>query len=374
MALPPASALYDRDWLASAEFRRRLLATLAALVAYRVLSHVPLPGLTPGAMAQYLGDGAGHGGGWAGLLSASSSLRISVMTIGIMPVFTSYAMVELLRLVAPSFRRWLAADPQRQTTVWRSVILLAIAMTIVQAFGAVAAMEGISGLVQKRGLEFRIGAVVALTGGVVIAIALAQAIGRYGLGQGAIGGMAVLLAGQLVPQLLVSPVHALESLAAGRLGPGMALAVCAYTCLGVAIFLLLAGASGGPGAPAEPAVNPGRYWPPFLANISPWLMYLLVGPFRPVPDAVLLWMLAGFLCAFTLFFCWLYERMRQQDQPEVFAGSSAARRAAIPAAGFLLVFAVWFVFWRLVPFPGIASPFALALVTYTLASWLRPSS
>jgi hypothetical protein len=325
LAQHPVFAIYDMDWVSSPEFRQRLAVTALCLSVYLALGAIPLPGLYQEGVRS---------------LEQSVPLRFSLLALGISPLFSAYLLFELLRLGVPRLRRWLDSSPACRTTGQRFVIGSAIAMTAVQAAGIASTMEGFPGLVRAPGIEFRIGFIVALTGATVVSIALAQIIGRHGLGGGLVWGMAALSAAGFAPQ----------SFASSR----------------------LAGGRGSSGPEGSVAINPGSFWPLFLAPIMGSLLLAPLVRFMPDDAFVRMYAWAAPLLSMLLIFlfCWLYERAMRADHPSRQTERGAFAQAAIPAAGLILVYASWQAGFRLQP-AALAVPGAMALLVLTLVRWLR---
>jgi preprotein translocase subunit SecY len=226
LAQHPVFAIYDMDWVSSPEFRQRLAVTALCLSVYLALGAIPLPGLYQEGVRS---------------LEQSVPLRFSLLALGISPLFSAYLLFELLRLGVPRLRRWLDSSPACRTTGQRFVIGSAIAMTAVQAAGIASTMEGFPGLVRAPGIEFRIGFIVALTGATVVSIALAQIIGRHGLGGGLVWGMAALSAAGFAPQSFASFTQAFHFAASGQMGPGALAVLLLYYGLAFAVLVALGG-------------------------------------------------------------------------------------------------------------------------------------
>ena len=357
MAQHPVFAIYDRDWLSSPEFRQRLAATALCLVIYLALDAIPLPGLYQEGVRS---------------LEQTVPWRFSLLALGISPLFSAFLLFELLRLGVPRLRRWLDSSPACRTTGQRFVIGAAIAMTAVQAAGIASTMEGLTGLVRAPGIEFRIGFIVTLTGATVVSSALAQIIGRQGLGGGLVWGMAALSAAGFAPQVFASFTQAFNFAASGQMGPGALAVLLLYYGLAFAVLVALAGGRGSSGPEGGAAINPGSFWPLFLAPImGSWLLAPLV---RFMPDEAFVrmyaWAVPLLSMLLILLFCWLYERAMRADNPNRQAERGTFAQAAIPAAGLILVYASWQAGFRLQP-AALAVPGALAVLVFTLVRWLR---
>ncbi len=125
-------------------FYRRLGVTLAALAVFRLGSYLPVPGVAPEVVAEV----ARHGGNAIG--------RMSLFALGVMPLLNALILTELLKLAAPSVRRWEQA-PRNAGTFRYVVIGLALLLALAQGLGVARGLEGVTRLVAGAGAEFRVG-------------------------------------------------------------------------------------------------------------------------------------------------------------------------------------------------------------------------
>jgi hypothetical protein len=152
-------------------FYRRLAVTVAALAVFRLGSYLPVPGLAPEVVAEV----ARGGGGAIG--------RLSLLALGIMPLLNALILTELLKLAAPSVRRWEQA-PRNAGTFRYAVLGLALLLALAQGLGVARALEGVTGLVPEPGLSFQFVCTMTFVAGAALVIALAAVIDRAGLGSG----------------------------------------------------------------------------------------------------------------------------------------------------------------------------------------------
>ena len=116
------------------ELTRRLLITAAALLAYRVGSHIPLPGLEPRVLAQIDANGIEH---------------VSILALGVVPFVSALILFELAKVLAPQLRRWEQSTSANKITLDWMVLILALLVAAAQATGVAMALEGVSGLVDR---------------------------------------------------------------------------------------------------------------------------------------------------------------------------------------------------------------------------------
>jgi hypothetical protein len=150
-----------------------LLATAAALIVYRLGLLIPMPGLEPKIAAQLF-----HAGG-------AAVARTSIFALDIYPLFGILILAELIKVLAPSLRRWEHAETRNAAKVARIVLIIALFSAVLQAGGVASGLEGVSGLVAEPGVLFSPATIATLVAGTTIVTWLARQISIRGLGSGA---------------------------------------------------------------------------------------------------------------------------------------------------------------------------------------------
>ena len=145
-------------------FYRRLAVTAAALAAYRLGVHVPVPGLVPETVAELFKPGD------------HAVARLSIFALGIMPLLSALILAEIVKIIAPTARRW--------EGIHYAVIVAALLMAAVQGAGLAGALQDVPHLVADPGSSFRLICTATLVAGAALVIALAAVIDRAGLGMG----------------------------------------------------------------------------------------------------------------------------------------------------------------------------------------------
>src|ERR1700757_1427805 len=87
------------------ELRRRVLFTAAILAVYRLGSWLPVPGVDPNAVGNFVNSRGATIFGFLNLLSGSSLSRLSLFALGIVPYVTASIVVQLLTSFVPSFEQ-----------------------------------------------------------------------------------------------------------------------------------------------------------------------------------------------------------------------------------------------------------------------------
>jgi preprotein translocase subunit SecY len=146
----------------------RCVATVLALVAYRVLLAIALPGLTLDHIPA----------------SAATLHRLSIISIGPIAWLSAVALGELAVLFLPAAWTRSITDAGHANPFAFPLVILAFAMAAVQGSGIAIALEDVANLVEEPGPLFRTTTIATLVGGTALTIVLARAIQTSGIASG----------------------------------------------------------------------------------------------------------------------------------------------------------------------------------------------
>src|SRR6188768_4303133 len=90
-----ASNISLANFSKATELKKRLWFTLGALILFRLLSFVPIPGIDPSAMASLFNTQRGGVLDFFNTFSGGSLSRMSVIALGVMPYITASIVVQL---------------------------------------------------------------------------------------------------------------------------------------------------------------------------------------------------------------------------------------------------------------------------------------
>lgn len=184
-----ASGLSLANFSRATELKQRIWFTIGALVVFRFLSFVPLPGVNPLALATL------YEGAQGGILdifntfSGGSLERMSLIALGVMPYITASIVIQMAAALHPSLMALkkegeAGRKKLNQYTRYGTVFLCAIQGWFIAAgLEAFAASNGIQAVVNP-GYMFRIGAVISLIGGTMFLLWLGEQITSRGIGNG----------------------------------------------------------------------------------------------------------------------------------------------------------------------------------------------
>ncbi|WCT72939.1 preprotein translocase subunit SecY [Sphingomonas naphthae] len=219
------------------ELKKRLWFTLGALIVFRLLSHVPLPGIDPRALATLFDTTKGGVLDFFNTFTGGALTRMSLVALGVMPYITASIVVQLATSLSPQ----LAAIKKEgesgrkklnQYTRYGTVLLTAIQGYFIavglEAWGASAGQQA----VVTDPYLFRVTTVVSLIGGTLFLMWLGEQITSRGIGN----GVSLIIMAGIVAQLPVTIVQELESV---RTGATSALLVIGGFLFVVALVLFI---------------------------------------------------------------------------------------------------------------------------------------
>ncbi|KQT32171.1 preprotein translocase subunit SecY [Sphingomonas sp. Leaf412] len=232
-----ASSLSLAKFAKATDLKKRLWFTIGALIVFRMLSYVPLPGVDPTALGMLANQTQGGVLDFFNTFSGGALTRMSLIALGVMPYITASIVVQLATSLSPQ----LAAIKKEgesgrkklnQYTRYGTVALTAIQGYFIavglESFGATA---GVQAVIQP-GTLFRVGAVVSLIGGTMFLMWLGEQITSRGIGN----GISLIIMAGIVAHLPTTLVNLLEG---GRSGSTSPVIIIAIAVVVIGLILLI---------------------------------------------------------------------------------------------------------------------------------------
>ena len=202
------------------DLKKRLWFTIGALIVFRLLSYVPLPGVDPTALGLLSQKTTGGVLDFFNTFSGGSLSRMSLIALGVMPYITASIVVQLATSLSPQ----LAAIKKEgesgrkklnQYTRYGTVLLTAIqGYFIAVGLETLGASQGIQAVIEP-GMTFRIAAVISLIGGTMFLMWLGEQITSRGIGN----GVSLIIMAGIVAHLPTTLVNLLEGGRTGSIDP-----------------------------------------------------------------------------------------------------------------------------------------------------------
>src|SRR5438034_5133055 len=230
-----ASSITFANFNKATELKKRLWFTIGALILFRLLSFVPVPGIDPAAMAEIYQTQSG------GILDVFSTFsggaleRFSIVALGVMPYITASIVVQLGATLYGPWQQLRKEGETGRKKLNQYTRYLTVMITLVQGYLAIRGLEsqsirqGISAVVTP-GLLFEIAGTVSLVGGTLFLMWIGEQITSRGIGN----GVSLIIMAGIVARLPQAIAQLLEGGRTGTLNPMIVIGVIV---LGAALIL-----------------------------------------------------------------------------------------------------------------------------------------
>jgi preprotein translocase subunit SecY len=209
------------------ELKNRIWFTIGALIVFRFLSFVPLPGVDPVALAR-LYEQAASGGvlDIFNTFSGGSLERMSIIALGVMPYITASIVVQLASALSPTLAAMKKEGESGRKKLNQYTRYGTVALTAIQGYFVALSLEtlgqsqGIMAVIDP-GMLFRVTAVISIVGGTLFLMWLGEQITSRGIGN----GVSLIIMAGILAQLPRSFAQLFEQGRSGATGGGVILAV-----------------------------------------------------------------------------------------------------------------------------------------------------
>lgn len=178
------------------EIRSRILFVLALLIAFRILAHIPIPGVDLENLRSFFGSNQLLG--LLNIFSGGALENFSVVMLGVGPYITASIIFQLLTMIVPRLEELAKEGEQGQQRINQWTRLLTVPLAVLQAYGTIVLLRQ-----QGRGIigdfsPFQLTtAIVSITAGTILLMWLGELISEKKIGN----GISLLIFAGIVAQL-----------------------------------------------------------------------------------------------------------------------------------------------------------------------------
>lgn len=181
-----------RNIFAIPDLRKRVIFTFALLAVYRVGAHIPIPGVDPVALNEFMQAAAGTVLGFLNLFSGGALGRMTIFALGIMPYISASIILQLLTVVWPYLEKLSKEGELGRRKITQYTRYGTVVLSVIQSLGIgwffLERQTSPSGapLVPEdiQGWGFRLLTVLTLTTGTAFVMWLGEQISERGIGNG----------------------------------------------------------------------------------------------------------------------------------------------------------------------------------------------
>jgi preprotein translocase subunit SecY len=166
------------------ELRQRLLFVFVALIIYRVGTFIPVPGVNPQALLQFMNSQQGTIVDVFNLFTGGALERFSLFALGVMPYISASIIMQLMSSAVPQLQQLKKEGSSGRQKITQYTRNFTVILAGIQAGGVAFALQGQSAVVLQPGFGFLFTAIVSLTAGTIFLMWLGEQITERGVGNG----------------------------------------------------------------------------------------------------------------------------------------------------------------------------------------------
>ncbi len=215
------------------ELRQRLLFVLFALTIYRIGTFIPVPGVNPQALLQFMNSQQGTIVDVFNLFTGGALERFSLFALGVMPYISAAIIMQLMTSAIPQLQQLKKEGSAGRDKITQYTRNFTVILAAVQAGGVAFALQGQTAVVLNPGVGFLFTALISLTAGTIFLMWLGEQITERGVGN----GISLIIFAGIVAGLPRAVAGTLELVNTGQLSIPATLIILAVV-LGVTYFVV----------------------------------------------------------------------------------------------------------------------------------------
>ena len=166
------------------ELRQRLLFVVVALIIYRIGTFIPVPGVNPQALLQFMNSQQGTIVDVFNLFTGGALERFSLFALGVMPYISASIIMQLMSSAVPQLQQLKKEGSSGRQKITQYTRNFTVILAGIQAGGVAFALQGQTSVVMAPGFGFLFTAIVTLTAGTIFLMWLGEQITERGVGNG----------------------------------------------------------------------------------------------------------------------------------------------------------------------------------------------
>jgi len=196
------------------ELRQRLIFVFVALIIYRVGTYIPVPGVNPQALLQFMNSQQGTIVDVFNLFTGGALERFSLFALGVMPYISASIIMQLMSSAVPQLQQLKKEGSSGRQKITQYTRYFTVVLAAFQAGGVAYALQAQSAVVMAPGFGFLFTAVITLTAGTLFLMWLGEQITERGVGN----GISLIIFAGIVAGLPRAIAGTLELVNTGQLG------------------------------------------------------------------------------------------------------------------------------------------------------------
>ncbi len=162
--------------------RKRVFFVMAALVVFRVLASIPIPGVDSGRLAQFFSSNELFG--LLNVFSGGGLSQLSIVMLGVGPYITASIIMQLMTIMSPKLKQMYQEEGEAGRRKFAQYSrILTVPLGLLQAFSFIKILESQQVLTNLSTMTL-ITDLIVITAGSVLLMWIGELISEYGIGNG----------------------------------------------------------------------------------------------------------------------------------------------------------------------------------------------
>ncbi len=191
------------------ELRKKIIFTLAIIAIFRLLAHIPVPGVDTSSIKAYLEQSVFFG--FFDLFSGGGFQNFSVVTLGLGPYINASIIIQLLTMLIPSLEELSKEGEFGQEKINLYTKILAVPMAFVQSYGIYFLLSKQGIINTLLGIDLVI-LILTFTAGSMFLVWLGDLVTERGVGN----GVSLLIFVSIISRLPASVLTAVTGIMSGN--------------------------------------------------------------------------------------------------------------------------------------------------------------
>lgn len=170
-----------RAIFASPDLRRRITYTLGLLVLFRILAHIPMPGVDLAALQEFFARNELFG--LYNLFTGGSMENFSMVLMGVGPYITASIIFQLLIVIVPRFEELQKEGEHGRQRINQYTRLLTVPLAVLQGYGTLILLRN-QGIIGSFAPFDLVTILITITAGSLLVMWLGELISENGIGNG----------------------------------------------------------------------------------------------------------------------------------------------------------------------------------------------
>ena len=164
--------------------RRRIIFVVGALVVFRVLSTIPVPGIDPVKLQAFFNSPTGDVFGLFNIFSGGGLSKLSIVMLGVGPYITASIVMQLLTMIFPKLKEMYQQEGEAGRAKFTQYSrLLTVPLALVQGGGFLLLLQKSGVVSQLNSLEMITNIMVIIAGSMLL-MWIGELMTEFGIGNG----------------------------------------------------------------------------------------------------------------------------------------------------------------------------------------------